>query len=141
MSVWTDLLLGTLKPGGCGCDTTGKKYEEDRKKGNKIPTGGGGGIKTAIFRPKQFDEFVAGDENAYNTSLECVNMTRDEVIQTLMSGQPVDYIIIRYGDSGSGLIVSRPAEPKIEWYPAKDELHIGDVGYWFTNGAIDYPAE
>lgn len=44
MSVWNDLLLGTLKAGGCACDTTGKKYEEDRKKGNKAPAGGGGGV-------------------------------------------------------------------------------------------------
>lgn len=102
---------------------------------------GGGGIKTAIFRNEHFDEYMGGDETAYSTDLECVNMTREEMIQTIESGQPVDYIIIHYGDSGVGLIVGRPQEPRIEWYPEKNELRIAGAGYWFPNGYIGDLAE
>lgn len=107
----------------------------------KPASGGGGGIKTAIFRNEHFDEYMGGDETAYSTGLECVNMTREEMIQTIESGQPVDYIILSYGDSGVGLIASRPREPRIEWYPEKNELRIAGAGYWFPNGYIGDLAE
>lgn len=103
----------------------------------------GGGIKTAIFKQGGLDGLLAGETVDYTTSLFCKNMTRDEAIQTIMSGEPLDVIYITYEgaeDSISSIGVRR-INDCINYNILKDRLYVDNGAIWMEDGELAWPAE
>lgn len=109
----------------------------------KVPQSSGGGIKTAIFKQGGLDGLLAGETVDYTTSLFCKNMTRDEAIQTIMSGEPLDVIYMTYEgaeDSISSIKVRR-INDCIDYNILKDKLYVGNGAIWMEDGELAWPAE
>lgn len=59
--------------------------------------GGGGGIKTAIIKSSDYDNALAGVQAAVAEAVtyECINMTFEEAYQTIVSGEPLNAVLMR----------------------------------------------
>lgn len=71
--------------------------------------GGAGGIKTAIIKDEMYDNFVSGIAPAVAAAPEyffsSTNMTFDEAMQTLASGEPLTAVCM-YADYDYGVVVN-----------------------------------
>lgn len=102
----------------------------------QVPQSSDGGIKTAIFKQVGYDETMADpDGDYYQTAYVCDNMTRDEAIQTIMSGQPLDVIYMAYGDN-RGFRTHRDYGEGIGYNPDTNVLFVGESWLWGENNKI-----
>lgn len=54
------------------------------------------GIKTAIIKSSNYDDFIAGiaPVGVESITFECINMTYGEAMQTMMAGEPLQAVIM-----------------------------------------------
>lgn len=62
---------------------------------------GGGGIKTAIIKSSEYDNALSGVSTAGAAAVtyECTNMTFEEAYQTIVSGEPMNVVLMSVGET------------------------------------------
>lgn len=93
-------------------------------------------VKTAIFKFACYDDYLAGNTDTFNNTFVCTNMTRDEAIQTIMRGQPLDIVYLRYDDS-RGFCTDRASDSGLAYNPRTDELSVGNDYFWNANNELE----
>ena len=73
---------------------------------------------------------------SYNSALACVNMTRNEAIQTIMSGQPLNVVYLKYTDN-RGFRSEWYSGSNICYNPETDELLVNEEEFWNANNELE----
>lgn len=69
--------------------------------------GGTGGIRTAIIKSSLYNKVLAGEDvELSKETFECINMTYEEAVKLMLSGEPLSIIVMKCRNSGEVRITS-----------------------------------
>lgn len=69
--------------------------------------GGTGGIRTAIIKSSLYDKVLAGEDVELSAeTFECINMTYEEAVGLMLSGEPLSIIVMKCHNSSQVRITS-----------------------------------
>ena len=69
--------------------------------------GGTGGIRTAIIKSSLYNKVLAGEDvELSEETFECINMTYEEAVELMLSGEPLSIIVMKCHNSRQVRITS-----------------------------------